>query len=304
MMFDAMCRIAERAGIAHLTNRLRYASLVVLGESHLAGWADVKPDATTLFRLPWKATAIEDSMSCVLLERVGQTTMEALSAEVAPHGVRSKLAVGGEVRKDRRVTTADVGLEAGDMFYVAMAQVAETHSVVTSATAVFGGSNENLEHMWAFQGVNLAIEYQGRVSTHSLGMDSKCYWESVRELTNQLIVATWQCVVATQPGSWVLRKVVAKESDGKSPKIPRSHQRPTWIVISDDERRRSFRSDDNQASGAADRHAKAAHPRRAHYRHVGNREDGGRRYTWVRSCWVGSTEARIRGGRYRVEVDL
>ena len=33
-------------------------------------------------------------------------------------------------------------------------------------------------------------------------------------------------------------------------------------------------------------------------------EDGSRKYTWVRSCWVGSTEAEIRGQRYRVELDL
>jgi hypothetical protein len=46
------------------------------------------------------------------------------------------------------------------------------------------------------------------------------------------------------------------------------------------------------------------HARRAHYRHIGENDDGTKKYTWVRACWVGSTEAEIRVQKYRVELEL
>lgn len=301
MMFDAMCRLAERAEMGRLISRLRYASLLVLGESKNAGWADVPGDSVTLFRLPWKATAIEDSLSCVLMERIGTTTIRKVSQ--GPKGwigVVSDVGTTGGIRD----TTADVGLEDGDTFFVAMAATLDGVSSVVAGAAVFGGLTTSMEHVWAFQDVSVAAEVEGKVHRRRVGMDDPGYWPMTRELTSQLVVATWQCVVATQPGSWVLRKVDAKVSPEGSPKIPRSHQRPTWVVISDAERKRVFRERDPEFVGTEGEHsARAAHPRRAHYRCVGEHE-GKRRYTWVRACWVGSNEAEIRGGRYRVEVDL
>lgn len=126
-----------------------------------------------------------------------------------------------------------------------------------------------------------------------------------REIHGQINCSMWQCVQATQPGTWIVSDLGSERRAEKfkdSKIIPRSHQRRRWIVITDQERRRSFR--ESVANEGGEDRSVTPHARRAHYRHVGENEDGSKRYTWVRACWVGSTEAEIRGQRYRVELEL
>lgn len=100
------------------------------------------------------------------------------------------------------------------------------------------------------------------------------------------------------PKMWVLKsvpneKLVRQAAKGR--KIPRSHARARYILISDKDREKHF-SVEGQTSRAT---LKTGHPRRAHWRRLSKDK-----MTRVRACWVGPEETSIEGVRYRVQLDL
>lgn len=312
MMFDKMCKAAERdSGCSWLKSSLGYASLVEYGESKNAEWSiDRGP---SLFRLPWKAVAIEDSMGCVLLERAGFIDGYRLPAPRTKHEMA--WAVGcPEPDEMVRNTTADVGLRCGDVFRFAFAQNTSLHdtSLIVMCRVVFAGTRDDIVDdegqpffHYGFSGVRRIILNGGSVDAEDMPQWSPVTHSIEMEALRQIIVATWQCVTITQPGTWIAKECASEvraEHHRCGKKIARSHQRERYIILTDAERRRYFR-ESTKHEGGEDRTV-TPHARRAHYRHVGQNEDGTKRYTWVRACWVGSTEAEIRGQRYRVELGL
>lgn len=290
--FDVMCRLAEQdGGHPWLSSCLRYASLVDMGPFiQNAGW---ESDNTHLFRLPWKAVCLEDALSCCFLERCGTIGGSAY---------------GAIPDRAKRIASSDVGLEKGDCFRFAFAQSDSGLEQMVVAECVYGGRQQarpdGKEPMvWGADTLEIVSRSDGVPSRSRIDRSSPRFVEVFGALVTQIIVATWQCVNVTQPGRWLLADIEGEKREKlfrQAKKIPRSHQRRKWLLITDEERRRVFRHDYERERDSS----VTPHARRAHYRHIGENEDGTRRYTWVRSCWVGSTEAEIRGQRYRVELNL
>lgn len=313
--FDAMCHFLEHTksheSIDRFRPMLRYVSLVEYPKSTPPEF--YTDESLSLFRLPWKAVAIEDPISCVVIERCGYSNI------IVGHSDESNRATTDEddyesirsPRNDARVSTRDVGLLMGDCFNFAITVNGEVRG---KPLAMFG--------RFAFGGRNTGTTVDGRYLEDGLWTkiifdvapitnDPK-KWDrysppvhsDVREVSAQhIMTALWQCVVMTRPSKWILRHDV-KPSHKEPKKIPRSHQRPHWIVISDAERARAFRDPTDRVPVTDEKRHVTAHPRRAHYRKIGTNDDGTAKLTWVRSCWVGSIEAEIRGSRYRVELDI
>lgn len=104
------------------------------------------------------------------------------------------------------------------------------------------------------------------------------------------------------PSRWIIKRedVMARPVYPHGP-IPRAHQRPRYIVVSDKEIERVIR-DPNPANVGTVR----PHRRRAHS-HLLKSE----RFTWkrgqrvfVKACWVGPESAEYGGERYSVCLDL
>jgi len=306
MMFDAVCKMAERAprSVESLTLQsiLRIAAIV-----RMPGIYKSEDHASTnaLFRMLWDVMAIEDDEGCAIIKRIGK-------ASGLPDADLTKgFTKGGITNFDdtKRNSTSDIGIEVGDTFLF----VACDSSDATEDVAAGGSMATIVVHSLKDDGGPILIG--GMPTAFALMRNGDIFWSTLTQADDDAakdviygMVATFsvvltQCIAACRPGTWVLREMVsAKMAGADSPKIPRSHQRPRWIVVSDEERARYFRSNDGDADG--ERRQIAAHPRRAHYRLVGFHEDGSRRYTWVRACWVGPQEATMRGARYRVELDL
>jgi hypothetical protein len=289
-----------------MVSRLRYAALIDMGADAAAGWSDGDEN---LFRMPWKAVAIEDSNSCCFLERLGQVDPGWAASELTKAlegtnkwGVRQDTP---HVSRNKRSSTKDVGLYHGDYFAFSYVQSVPEEKIVVmySCVAVFLGMPPGKGLAFHLGPVCRTIEVKGKMRSDILTHETTR--EEAVEVVNQLTNVTWQCVKITQPGVWLAKDVASEVSAQRmvlSKKIPRAHQRERWLVITDEERRQSHRAPAEAAS--QDRMAPVAHPRRAHYRRIGTEDDGKPKLTWVRACWVGSPEVEIRGGRYRVETEM
>ena len=291
MMFDAMCRAAE-ARMPVLAPKLRHASLIRMPGLYSEDLLALRDD----FRMIWKTVAIEDDESCVLIERSGVSERIPVAGEPSFHTA---------IDRSNRVMTSEIGLRAGDAFDVAVTSLYDDGSPLTCYVkdAVMGRDvyvdGKNQGTVWGCGAITVASGHEARLSV--LDGNTKAFRHAWESLVRDMAVALTQCALCARPGRWVLREVCASPRDpGASKKIPRSHQRDRWLSITDEERVRYFRSDEREPTG---RHP-IAHARRAHYRHIGENDDGTKKYTWVRACWVGSTEAEIRGQKYRVELEL
>lgn len=290
--FDQMVAAVERFE-PDLTTALKTAALIRMPAYDVTK-ASKRLD--TEFRLPWNCVVMEDNESAVLLRRDGRM-------------VEDKSANGWRHDGSTRFGTKDIGLEVGDLFIVGATDHRETHK---------GRGRVIFIQIWV-QGIvtgefNKVNWWCHRACVCDLDANKKMVFEhgepafeaiTKQWLPQQVVVAMNQCVIATSPSNWIVRHVPSNKQQrlidkrAVGPRIQREHERDHWLLITDAERRRYFRTN----RGPGDREV-APHPRRGHYRHIGENEDGTRRHTWVRSCWVGSTEAEIRGGRYRVEIDL
>jgi hypothetical protein len=303
-MFDTMCRLSEGGRAPDLERKLRYASLL-----KMPGVFHSEDSLQDDFRMLWKSMVVEDDEGCVFIERSGRLKVTETLATYAGHGVVNSIVahpVMGRISTER-CTTKDVGVEIGDMFTVATAGVIGDAVAMTFGEVVsigpFHGDRTRIAWL-VYELKTLAERSDGTRIEQVWREGSEDLAEVSAEWLKTVSVGMSQCMIAARPGTWVLRELSSRDRNPeRSVKVPRSHQRPRWIVISDEERVRHFRSPTAADESAGHREV-TPHPRRAHYRHIGTGEDGSKRHTWVRACWVGSTEAEIRGARYRVELEL
>lgn len=254
-------------------------------------------DLDVQFRLPWNCVCIEDDVSVVLIQRRGRLSTQ-----------------GGQeaVDESSRIGTRDIGLQRGDCFRFACVH---EHRVTKGRPAgVFADRLfvENVRDQGGYASVGWSIgPIEGvdgdRHLVYELGSDRHA--EIARHLIENVNVALSQCAMVTRPSTWIVKRVptsseqAAIERRAANPKkAARSGERDRWLLITDKEREKYFRDSAGHAEGDAS--LRTPHPRRAHFRRIGTNPDGSLRHTWVRACWVGSTEAEIHGSRYRVELDL
>lgn len=314
MMFDAMCRAAEAIG-GRFEQQMRMASLLVSerSESLVPKEGDARVEAInrweTQFRTLWPYMVVDWGRAAVFISRLGcsrapvREWVEDWGSLVRPN----------DVDQGSRIGTGSIGIESGDVFLVAKTtESPDGHTYTGIAEIAIGpkrgpeyvhGTYTRPDRFW------LAVEDRFGMTVGSTAdlwrfLGQERVESMVQELQVAWIGATLRLLDAADAGNWILSKGRENERDPTtSKKIPRSHQRRHYIVISDAERRRVFRESPS-APDAGERASVTPHARRAHYRHIGENEDGSKRYTWVRACWVGSIEAEIRGAKYRVELDL
>lgn len=317
MMFDAMCRAAEALG-GSFEHQMRMASLLVVDEEEyradLRAYLDSDPRFDVFeggFRLLWPYMAVDIGFASVFVSRVGRCKSD-VNGPIDE--LRARRVMELEFESSERCGTSAIGALSGDVFMVAVTdRYPEGIATIMCEGLVFGDRQSPgkmprmaiLPHQtWIFghragdRRVNVGAAVNRGVISIS-DADS-----AARTLRDGMIKAYVSIAKAAKPSNWVVSRDSggAERDPGRSPKIPRSHQRRHYIVISDQERRRCFR-ESVEASPSEGRDV-TPHARRAHYRHIGENDDGTKKYTWVRACWVGSTEAEIRGQKYRVELEL
>lgn len=310
MMFDAMCRAAEY-GAPDLAGRLRYAALLktdIVGPAVVGN--DLYEKAYSDFRLPWKAT-------CVEMMTPAAKTLQGTERAAAPTCVfmeRLGKMSGASLDTSTRASTVDIGLVSGDVLLVAFTvkgKVCPTTWRSEIVIKVHGCDvwtprdrlTMTLEGVGTYKGLSAIHAFLHKQGAAPLPEAE--FGETLLLMIGQRFASAAEVIrKSVAPGNWIVKQQTSSKfkDPTHSTKIPRSHQRPHWLLITDEERVRYFRND--APSESADGKEVTPHPRRAHYRHIGENEDGSKKYTWVRACWVGSTEAEIRGARYKVELDL
>jgi hypothetical protein len=312
MRFDRLAMLMERHAPETWQQTLRVAALMQLPNYNPNEMAC--DDLRTQFRMPWNAMVMEDDISVVVLQRRGKLfdseseKLKSMRGGDVVHGVST-----ARINERVRCRTSDVGLETGDVirlvvFFWRDEKSGAAPDIALCAEMAFCGTRE-LEGgtakeglLWSTSGVHVVSERGHQLVT---GDDMERFQMSTKALIDNLHAGMNQCVMVTRPAYWIVKRIPGRqerraiERESRSAGVPKSHQRHRWLLISDAERQRSFR----EHSEPTGRHV-VPHARRGHFRHIGDNEDGSRRHTWVRACWVGSTEAEIRGGCYRVELDL
>lgn len=318
MKFDILASFADSEftsikGTALLRHAVQSAALLQVPK--IDPGSTPEPELLNNFRLPWQAAVFEDSVSAVLLMRMGRVPFSergladsaACTDRVTP--ARKGTAPLGNIAVNARSSTKDIGIEVGDTLLVMIADSTDQWDAVMIGVLSAGNVAQNrvnwLVHHVEFYRKNKDGWQRARPAVG----DEKSL---VTEITSQTMCAIEQACNVTRPSNWILKRQltpaeqkVRDKHQGK--KTPRSHERDRWLLITDKERVRYFREpvEAETVPASTGHHASPVpHPRRAHYRHIGQNEDGTRKHTWVRACWVGSTEATIRGNRYKVELEL
>lgn len=326
MLFDTMCSMLEQikpygklevSHSSYLLSTLRYSSLIRMPGIWGVGGGPYNsrsetedrravaiPQIEEGFRMPWNPVAIEDSESCVMMRRVGSSKLDGSDGPLGEE--MREVHIDGDT--SIRNTTADIGLRHGDAFMVCVTYDVPLKGEFLSNTVSSNMFYKGGKAPWMVPSYILSAARKKSGGPTAWRWLTSAGDPSFRDLAKVLVdaagVASWQLVRATHPGTWILRETVGPSRDPKhSAKIPRSHQRPRWLLITDKERTRYFRHDETPQQPGELRHV-APHPRRGHYRRIGDNDDGSPRHAWVRACWVGSTESEIRGARYTVELDL
>lgn len=108
------------------------------------------------------------------------------------------------------------------------------------------------------------------------------------------------CVI-NSPSNWVVKRENITARPVPKGAIPRSDQRPRYIVVSNDEIHRVIRDPNPENAGTV-----KPHRRRAHSKLLKSEK-----FTWkrgqrifVKACWVGPEQAEYGGERYKVCLDL
>ena len=309
-MFQALAA-AARAGIPSLAAMLRYSSLIeVPVEFEQASFGlDIASD----LRLPWKSVAVETTVlaegtvvpMAVVVERIGTVASIAWQNYPLTGPVPHAALVFGGMDRNRRSGTSDCGIEDGDCFRWASTVRLPARDQNVDVTfwcprvAVQGGG-DSARMLIDMTQCQMAEHYAGRppvvrFPTNTEARDSRGdFWRAIRLAT-----------LVSQPSNWIVKRVPGRAERRNAERSTGEAVRDRWLLITNKERERWFRESARELdAGDGNRREIASHPRRAHYRHIGQNDDGTRKYTWVRACWVGSTEAEIRGQRYRVELEL
>lgn len=291
MLFDEMAGLVDGGHLPDFEGSLRVASLI-----EVPPYNPNDHDCTSVsdtFRLPWNVVCLDDGISCVLIQRRGKA---------------KRVAAGWEVDPSSRRMTTELGVEVDDWFRFAVVMPrppGEAGCFGLFVEMMVASVSKGTGIKWSIGELYISAREGGR----AVKTGDPTWKECARHLIAHAVAGLNQCASLTAPSNWIVKKTTSRNQRRsierrKDVGIPRSHERNRWLLITDKERVRAFREAPVLASGGTDRGSATPHARRAHYRCIGLDGDGNKRHTWVKACWVGSTEAEIRGARYRVELGL
>lgn len=292
MIFDKLCMFVERGlppdQARELSRGLREAAVFKVNEADVRSACGVthKDDVEFPRRmfLPFDWTWIEtEDYGCLLTTDTG-TVMEK--------GDFFKEVVGDE---------GDPYTSVPEMYQVTVSTSSMGVLIVFGALIPF----RNLDGRFSFKCAAASVGVINRGNICKLrGVHSAFGQLTDREsdaLQQQMSHGPQALQLVNSPGNWIVKRENVTARPVQKGRVPRSDQRPRYIVVSDKEIERVIR-DPNPANVGTVR----PHRRRAHS-HLLKSE----RFTWkrgqrvfVKACWVGPETAEYGGERYSVCLDL
>jgi len=127
--------------------------------------------------------------------------------------------------------------------------------------------------------------------------------EQMQDFHRNVSIAIFEVAEINRPNKWVVKKETIKARPIQKGKIPRSDQRPRYVLVTDEELSRVLR-EPNPENSPIDRRP---HRRRRHLRFLQSErysEEKRFKHTVVEACWVGPQQAEYSGERYTVCLDL
>jgi hypothetical protein len=291
--FDRLCGIVERH-IPELDPLMRSAKLFVFDKKPseiISPILDAETIATMNdnFFLPFPVVAIEDSASVVLLEDVdgdacGIGSMRFFMEYMDSHG--SGFAEDGE-RSDGEFVRIQTGFISMRAFMGAVAGQFQIQFCL-NRYLVFRSDPKTSNPTTDLRGNDcVAIDF-----------------DLFSRLSQSPKVALEEMLIANTPSRFVLESAPRKIRDPlKSPKIPRSQDRPHYTLLTPGEIRRRFIRPD---SPAPSHKMEMGHERRRHFRTLHSEKFTRKRgqTILIPATWVGPHESKIGNRTYKVMLDL
>lgn len=304
MMFDKLCSLYERL----IGGRLKGASIPE-GESKIAyeecarilskcalfdmgdGLAhpDLNEEEVESLRegwfMPFDMMAVEDREGCILVSPVDaskrglKNLYNAIEYRYIFHGgSRLELLRAGQIGELRHVS------QVGD------------RPVLKSSARV------NSYESWVMT-VGLHQPELVFIDNACLGFSGDSFMDQVQDFHMNAAVALYEIAEINKPNKWVVKKETIKARPIQKGRIPRSDQRPRYVLVTDEELDRVLR-EPNPENSPIDRRP---HRRRRHLRYLKSErysEEKRFTHTVVEACWVGPQQAEYGGERYTVCLDL
>jgi len=292
MLWDKLCKIAEKndiKGMQNLSGLLRKTKLFVFDQIS-TDFLPKKQEETIKeemsdFRLPYPVVAVED-----------------------PQGV----VVVADIKKDQ------VGFEF-QRFFLDFILCHEKNHLVMGFGKMKIGSCGKLEIYTSSHVVNAfrgskRIELfdskytNGSMSDYDFNDPKECakrpaeLTEIFKSASQNFSTGLQELFYLMQPKNFILQTTPRKVRDPlKSPKIPRSHERPTYTLLKPGEiRRRMGIAVPPGKGGAKTPHERAGHRRTLRHDRFGKNKG---KKIWVKHSWVGPSEARVGNKFYKVILD-
>lgn len=279
MHFDALCGYAERFKKNSSPKTYRIisdAALFTFGtEDGLSDEVDddCMSSLAADFFLPFESVAVEDSVSCVMVSNTekGQTGTSKPRFFIEAQ----KFSDGG-----------------GYVFAFGFFHAKSDHGRLGVAPVIMPGAN----HFRAFDGS---------------WNDVTSEWMAVQDLAElqaHMVDNTWntikRMILVNTPNRFVVEQVNAASTakEKKNGRIKRSHERPTYTLLTVPEIRKVI----SEPAGEPTGRTVASHQRRRHWRTLNSEKFVNKRgeKILIPATWVGPSEAVVGSRRYKVRLDL
>lgn len=305
MLFDKFCKFAEgafmRSSAPYATPMLKRSAIFSIDgydaqqKAQSLGWVTTD-EFRTLAVMPFDEVWIESGRSATLLSTRGDMLGDDFDSHRA-HAIHDMAPLGYTPVEWLPSLAAITVAELAD--HRAYAAILGTQHFLFADVR-----GESRTQYLSIPGVH----YYGHFDDRGEGIMAKVsafdssFHASVMDLaksTSRLAIAS--LLLMNSPGNWVVRREHVKARPVQMGKVPRSDQRPRYIVVADREIERVIRDPNEANKGTVKPHRRRAHT------HLLKSE----RFTWkrgervfVKAAWVGPQQAEYGGERYRVCLDL
>lgn len=302
MIFDKLCGVVEQY-FQPLIPTMKRANLFHwqgkpedLPKSHSEEEAAFLRDE---FFLPFRTVAIEDSVSCVVIE----DTVDEQRGFVQDRRFIEFLRMNENVVLDSREARTDPS-ETPKLLDIVHRMKKEFGEVYIIAFGS-GRLNDFGPKKYGILGsVSDSIYFMGN-RAYPLTTQDKFWGRNQESALKNFATAIEEIMVFNAPNRFVVEVNRANaRPPSQAKKILRSHDRPQYTLLTKGEVQRLL---DVSSEDAADRRHPAAHWRRRHYRTFRSEhwhESVRGKTITIPACWVGPTEKTVGNKRYRVRIDL
>ena len=313
MLFDKLARIIEandddecdaelRANILGLMRCLKRTHLFVF-ETRPESVLERNPPADEMsfcaenFILPFDSVAVEDAVSCVVLENL-EDNQKGLD------GGRAFIEIQPLLVPSRPYTPEQMPRVKQMAAHYRVTDLASAYRLVSGRVARDpAGKGDGYCYRAALNGMMVAQGEKTIYAKESHPIDQHPIdAETMNSGAGNAWIAIREMMFLNTPDRHILEIAPTNAPAERADKILRSHQRPMYLILHPTEIRKRMEGKDNEPQEGS---PKCPHERRAHFRRLRSARFINKvgQIIPVKRCWIGPSESVVGNRRYRVLID-